>query len=478
MSTTKNQGQSSDKLLEILARFATRLEITLSPGIDTAAISALTDAMGVALGALQHPSAVIARRYAEQTLNPNGATLWGSNVRVSAEAAALANGVPLRAYDFNDLYIGRTGGHPSDLIPGLLAVAESQRSSGPDFLKALVLGYEVVINLLDYLDLESAGWDYPNVTAIGATCAIARLMELTEEQTRHALAITVIPHLISDEVESGELNARGDLTMWKRFNGSDAIRQAVYACMLAKAGAEGAIRPFEGNSGFLSKLVAEKQDLGALYAAFEALEFKGRILDVTFKRWPVGSRGQSAIQSALEAAYQVNDLSSIQKVEVVCDEPTYEHLVRKRIEPWNPISRETADHSLPYIVGAAILEGKVDISTFNIERVLDKKRQSFIQDKVKVVSSKELNNEKLSAYLCRVQITDTSGATFVGEPKAPPGHRTNPFDKNSVEGKFIESATPSLGWEHSSDILTWIQRIGNCTDISSLASILDHSRFQ
>ncbi len=478
MSSGKNAPQPTDRLLHALARFTVQLDVALSPAVQAAAVSALTDSLGVALGALQHPSAVIARRYAEQNPNPAGASLWDGGARVGVEAAALANGVPLRAYDFNDLYIGKTGGHPSDLIPGLLAVAQSRKSTGREFFDAMVLGYEVTIQLLDCLDLESSGWDYPNVTAIGAACAMARLMKLGEEQTRHALGITVIAHMASDEVESGELNARGDLTMWKRFNGADAIRHAVYACTLAAAGAEGAVRPFEGDHGFLSKLAAGQQDMATLYAALEAMKFSQRILDVTFKRWPVGSRGQSAIQAALEAASRITDLSRIQKVEAVCDEPAYEHLVLKRVDPWNPISRETADHSLPYIVGAAILEGKVDISTFDVEKVLAKDRQSFIRDKVSVVSSAELNNAKASAFLCRVTITDASGAVSVGEAKAPPGHRSNPFDLKTVEGKFMECAAPSLGWEHARDVLAWLQQASSCSDMSSLASVLESARVQ
>jgi 2-methylcitrate dehydratase len=478
MITKNTPAQPSDRLLEALARFAVHADVTLTPATGTAGLSALIDSMGVALGALQHPSAVIARRYAEQNRSAEGATLWGSNVRVNVEAAALANGVPLRAYDFNDLYIGRTGGHPSDLIPGLIAVAQSRQKSGPEFFEAMVLGYEVAIVLLDCLELDSAGWDYPNITAIAAACAIARITKLTEEQTRHALAITVIPHLASDEVESGDLNARGDLTMWKRFNGADAIRHAIYSCTLAEAGAEGAVRPFEGNHGFLSKLTADRQDLDTLYSSLETMAFRQRILDVTFKRWPVGSRAQSAIQAALEAAAQVADVSTIKKVEIICDEQAFEHLVLKRVDPWNPISRETADHSLPYIVGAAVLEGKVDISTFDVEKVLREDRQSFVRDKVTAISDRALNNEKASAFLCRVIITDASGSTFTGEPKAPPGHRSNPFDQKTVEGKFMECAAPSLGWEHARDTLTWLQRAKSCSDMSSLGSILDSTRFQ
>ena len=191
--------------------------------------------------------------------------IWGTSRRANAEVAALANGVLLRCHDYNDLYIGqKSWGHPSDIIAALLALAEREQTGGTDFLEALAAGYDVTLALFDTLPAASVGWDYSNLTAIGAVCAIARLMKLTPQQTGEALAIVVIPHLASDEIESGDLNRRGDLTMWKRFNAGDAMRQAVYACDLARAGVEGAVRPFEGRFGFLNKLGAGAEALGVL----------------------------------------------------------------------------------------------------------------------------------------------------------------------------------------------------------------------
>src|SRR4029077_12460480 len=96
--------------------------------------------------------------------------------------------------------------------------------------------------------------------ALGATCAIARVLALDADQIREALAMTVIPHLASDEIESGDLNTRGDLTMWKRYNGSDAVRNALQACLLASVGVEGAVRPFVGRLGFIAKLANKAED--------------------------------------------------------------------------------------------------------------------------------------------------------------------------------------------------------------------------
>ena len=221
-------------MLAELAAFTCNTPLTLDAHAERAAKVVVMDSLAVALGALRHPAAQAARRYACHSLVARGARLWGSGERLSAETAALVNGVPLRGYDYNDLYIGRSGGHPSDIVPGAIGLAEWRGLSGARLLGALALGYEAQLSLYDFLDLHANGWDYPVITGIGATCSYARLLGLTEAQTREALAITAIAHLASDEVESGELNTRGDLTMWKRFNASNATRQAISACLLAE----------------------------------------------------------------------------------------------------------------------------------------------------------------------------------------------------------------------------------------------------
>ncbi|MEX2453874.1 MAG: MmgE/PrpD family protein, partial [Rhodospirillaceae bacterium] len=297
-----------DEVALALAEFAIGVPRDPDPALIDAATRVVVDSLAVALGAFGHPAAAAARRYAGILPGDGPCALWGTNRRAGPETAALVNGVPLRGYDFNDLYMGRgTDGHPSDILPGLIAVAEWRGASGADFLDALAVGYEIILDCCDCLAVDRAGWDYVNLTAIGGTAAIARLIGLDAERTAHALGITVTAHAASVEVESGELDKRGDLTMWKRFNGADANRHSVYACLLASAGAEGAVRPFTGENGFLSRVNANAGGGAELLDRLRAKAGLGRIREVTFKRWPVGSRGQSAIRAALAARAQNDD---------------------------------------------------------------------------------------------------------------------------------------------------------------------------
>ncbi len=446
-----------DDVADALAGYAVDTNTTLGPEAAEAATCALFDAVAVALGAFRHRAAQAARRYAYRLpAGSDGCAIWGTSRRTTPEAASLANGVLLRCYDYNDLYVGkRSAAHPSDIIAGLVAVAEATGASGRDLLAAIALGYEVILDLLDTLALAPGGWDYANLTAIGAACAIARLMRLSRAQAREALAITVIPHLASDEIESGDLNARGDLTMWKRFNGADAIRQAVYACTLAASGAEGVVRPFTGKLGLLRKLQSTDNPLPYLRARLAEQRPLARVGQVTMKRWPVGSRAQSAIQAALRARARLADATRIKAVRVAADPSAYEHLVRIRQDPWHPVSRETADHSLPYIVAAAVLDGVVRSESFAPHLVLEPKRQAFlrcveVKPLERTPARSDVASGYASVYTTRVEIETLDGAVVTGEADVPPGHPDNRFGRDDLETKLREGA----GADVDADALT------------------------
>lgn len=459
-------------MLHALAAFTCRLSPDATRATRGLCGSAIMDTLAVCLGALPHPAAQAARRYARHARVSQGARIWGSGETVTAEVAALVNGVPLRGYDYNDLYMGRSGGHPSDIIPALLALAEWQHLPGARLLDATAVGYEVTISLFDAIEMHSRGWDYPTLVSLGATCACARLLGLDEAQTREAIAICAITHFVSDEVESGELNARGDLTMWKRFNGSHAARHGIYACLLAQAGAEGAVRPFEGGTGFLSKVATEPAGLEALIAKFESGRFDGRVRDSVFKRWPVGSRAQSAIQAALEAREGITDIWAVQRIEVRTDPQAYHHFVERRADPWHPVSRETADHSMPYVVAAAVLDGYIKDTSFEPAVVVEPRRQQFMRDKLTVAPDEQFKGGARTGFLTQVEIIDADGRRHVGSAKAPPGHKTQPFSDRDFEEKLVENVSPLFGAEHASGLVSCVRRLEGMADCSELAALL------
>lgn len=469
-----------DQVSTLLAGFTTEVSDVLSEQSRHAAKRALVDSIAVSLGALAHPATQAAQRYAAQFPFDRGPVIWGTLLRSTPDIAALTNGVLLRCYDYNDFFVGRrNSGHPSDIVSGVVVAADWAGVSGAKLLSSLAIGYEVVGAAFDAFSTAPGGWDYTNLVAIGATCAIARTLGLNAEQTREALAMTVVPHFASDEIESGELNARGDLTMWKRFNGSDAVRNALQACLLAAVGVEGAVRPFTGKCGFINKLKNTEDPLPVLQERLGGRQPLSRIAETYMKLWPVGSVAQSAIRAALEARGKIKNLGEIRQVRVFAEEGAYDHLVRIRQDPWNPISRETADHSLPYIVAAAVLDGFITTESFDVARVLDPARRAFLRDKVTVTPALELGklaDGKLkraeAGYLSRVEIELEDGAIVHG-PAAPfPGHPKTPFSDDNLVEKVRVNAEPFAGPATTNKIIDALLAIETLDNVKKLTGLL------
>jgi 2-methylcitrate dehydratase len=306
------------------------------------------------------------------------------------------------------------------------------------------------------------------------------VLELDAAQICEALAMTVIPHFASDEIESGELNPRGDLTMWKRFNGADAVRNSLQACLLASVGVEGAVRPFTGKLGFIQKLAGRSQDVTAiLRARLDPGNVPSRICATYFKRWPVGSLAQSAIQATLQAREKAGGVAQIKEVRVFAEEGAYEHLVKIRKDPWHPISRETADHSLPYIVAAAILDGYVRTDSFDPPRVLDPARQRFVAEKVKVSPAPELGTlaggklkRAQAGYLSRVEIETIDGRVVHGDAAPFPGHPSNPYSDRDLADKLRENMRPVAGEAHTERLVAFLDSLSGTASARDLTALL------
>jgi 2-methylcitrate dehydratase len=481
---TSALANQQDEVAALIAVYTADVAGALDAATTRAAKAVLTDSLAVAMGALTHPAAQAARRHAYRfPAGEGGCVIWGSTRRTTPEIAALVNGVLLRCYDYNDFMVGeRNSGHPSDMIAGVIAAAEWANVPGRKLLSAIAIGYEVVGAAYDAFSTAPGGWDYTNLSALGATCAIARVLDLDADQIREALAMTVIPHFASDEIESGDLNTRGDLTMWKRYNGSDAVRNALQACLLASVGVEGAVRPFVGRQGFIAKLANKAEDaIAVLRERLVPSRPAMRITQTNMKRWPVGSLAQSAIQAALAAREQAGDPARIRQVRVFAEEGAYEHLVTIRAAPWAPISRETADHSLPYIVAAAVLDGFIRTDSFAPSRVNEPARQRFLAEKVTVAPAPELgtlaggkHKRHAAGYLSRVEIERADGRVVHGEALPFPGHPNNPFTDADLAAKLADNMQPFAGRGHTealTELLVEAEAIENVRELTALLEL-------
>jgi len=467
-----------DEVGELIANYVVKVSGKLDARAERAAKAALIDSIAVAIAALRHPAAQNARKHAYRFSNSKGCVIWGTPKRAAPELAALTNGVLLRCHDYNDFFVGRrNSGHSSDILSGVIAAAEWSNAPGKKLLSAVAVGYEMVGAAFDAFSTAQGGWDYTNLMALGATAAIARVLGLNADQTREAMGMTVVPHFASDEIESGELNRRGDLSMWKRFNGADAVRNSLQACLLAQAGVEAAVRPFLGKCGFMQKMNMKDDPVPVLRERLNPRLPLSRVSEAFMKRWPVGSVAQSAIQAAIDARSQIEDLSRIEQIRVFAEEGAYDHLVKIRQDPWNPISRETADHSLPYVVASAVLDGTIGVGSFAPKVVLNPQRQAFIK-KVTCTPAPELGSHAMGkhkrvemGYLSRVEIELDDGKVVHGAARPFPGHPRNPFSDADLDEKLRENVAPVAGAQRAAQLgeLLWsLDKVKSTRELTKL----------
>src|SRR5438034_159302 len=477
-----NEQRYRDEVGELIANYVVNVSDKLDARAERAAKAALIDSIAVAIAALRHPAAQNARKHAYRFANSQGCVIWGTPKRVAPELAALTNGVLLRCHDYNDFFVGRrNSGHSSDILSGVIAAAEWTNAPGKKLLSAVAIGYEMVGAAFDAFSTAQGGWDYTNLMALGATAAIARLLNLNADQTREAMGLTAIPHFAADEIESGELNRRGDLSMWKRFKGADAVRNSLQACLLAQVGVEAAVRPFVGKCGFMQKMSMQDDPVPVLRERLNPRIPLRRVSEAFMKRWPVGSVAQSAIQAAIDARSRIKDLSRIKQIRVVAEERAYDDLVKIRQDPWHPISRETADHSLPYIVAAAVIDGTVGVNSFTPKVVLKPERQAFLK-KVACVPALELGSHAMGkhkrvemGYLSRVEIELDDGRVVRGDARPFPGHHKNPFTDADLNEKLRENVEPVAGAQRAAQLTELLWSLDKVRSTRELTKLLAFS---
>ncbi|QOV40879.1 MmgE/PrpD family protein [Streptomyces ferrugineus] len=208
----------------------------------------LVDSLGCGLGAFDATPVRNGRAFAEAYLSP-ACTVLGTRQTTTPDIAAFVNGTMVRYFDFNDGYIGKEVGHPSDNVPACLAVAEAEGSSDADLLLAIVLAYEIQCGFQDAANLHRGGWDHVNYVLLASTIAAGRLMRLSQRQLTDAINIALNSHIAMRQVRSGALS------QWKGSSAPNAARNGIVSARLAQHGFTGPSPVFEGQSGFKNQVV-------------------------------------------------------------------------------------------------------------------------------------------------------------------------------------------------------------------------------
>ena len=188
-------------------------------------------------------------------MHASGASVIGLGALCTPESAAFVNSCMVRSLDFNDTYNSKSGGHPSVIFPGVLAVAEVNRLAGPDVIHGMYVAAEVYGALCDAVSLRDHGWDAGAFVSVACAAGVASILDLTQEMVAHAVSLS-----ITSGVPLGVIRA-GTLSAWKGCAEGHAVMNGVLLTRLAAHGITGPARPFYGVKGFPDK-VARPLELG------------------------------------------------------------------------------------------------------------------------------------------------------------------------------------------------------------------------
>jgi 2-methylcitrate dehydratase len=423
------------------------------------------DSIGCALGAWNEEPCVIARNVASEFSAKNGATIIGTNHKAPPDWAAFATGCCIRYFDYNDTYLSKEPAHPSDNFSAALAMAESLGSNGRELITAIALAYEVQCRLCDAASIRARGWDHVTYGAFSTALASARLMKLDPEKTRHAVNIAGVACAAMRQARVGELSH------WKGVAFANAARHGVYSALLARAGMTGPAPIFEGQMGFEKELGVSLGNVGEIFVKRPGEKnvnegTAAMILNTSIKYWPAEYHSQSAIEAAMFLRKEIGDPSQIQSVRIESHDASVD-IIGSEPEKWKPETRETADHSLPYITSIALIDGEVTDRQFQPERFMDPKIWKFLEN-VTVQRNADLSSLYAKAVANIVHVTLEDGRTLTKRVDYPLGNAFNPLSDQQLEGKFNALVVPALGDAGAKKIVDLVWKLDEVKNVDGL----------
>ncbi len=425
----------------------------------------LLDSFATALAAYYSPAVEAIRKFALESRSERGSTVLGTSHKATVYDAAFYLGTMIRALDWNDTYLNKEPAHPSDNIPACLNVAEAEGKSGKDLLLAMVIAYELHCRLCDAAAIRKKGWDHVTYGSVSSAAPAAKLMGFSRDQIRDALsiAITTGNYLRQTRI--------GTISKWKAAAFAQACQNAVRAALYVKHGMTGPSDIFEGEHGLIQQITLGEFDLAPKFGGQDGTPFK--VVDTYIKYFPAEYHSQSAIWAALDIRDRMgtDGLSNIKKIHVETSFHSYE-IIGKEKAKWHPETKETADHSLPYIVAVVLMDGKVTLEQFDAAHLKNTQLRELVQ-KVTVAEKKEYTELYGKSFPNKITVSMNDGKVYEKEVLDPKGHPNNPLTLEELETKFRGAAEPLLKKEQQDRIMDTISNLEQLKDIGSLMKLFE-----
>ncbi|MEU4090286.1 MmgE/PrpD family protein [Streptomyces aureus] len=407
----------------------------------TMAANRVIDNASVAVASLSRRPVAVARTQATaHRATLPGASVFGTRTRVSPEWAAWANGTAVRELDFHDTYLAADYSHPGDNIPPLLAVAQHTGRTGADLLRGLVAAYEIHVALVKAICLHAHCIDHVAHLSAATACGLGALLRLPTETVYQAVQQAV--HTTTATRQS----RKGEISSWKAYAPAFAGKTAIEALDRAMRGETSPSPIYEGEDGFLAWML-DGPDADYTVLLPEDAEPRRAILDTYTKEHSAEYQAQAIIDLARRLREKTGPLERVRSVVLHTSHHTHHVIGSGANDPqkYDPTaSRETLDHSVPYIFAVALEDG-----TWHHERSYDPDRARrpetvALWRKVTTVEDPEWTRRyhhpdpDHRAFGGRAVITLDDGSVIEDELAVADAHPAGarPFDRSAYAGKF------------------------------------------
>jgi 2-methylcitrate dehydratase len=453
----------SATITERISRWACELGFEhLTPDAVHEAKRYLLDSVGCALGGYQQHDTKLYLDVMKECAAPGPATVIGTGERVDAVSASMLNALMVRVMDYNDIYWKQDPSHPSDLIPAAMACGERARRGGKDLIVGIVLGHEFEMRLSEaaFPGIRERGWHHATLTGLVSPIVAGRLLGLDWRQMQHAIGISG-----SHTGTMGAVTA-GTLTMMKNTVDPMATQSGVMAALLAEKGYTGPEHVIDGKEGLVHVMGPEWN----LEILEDGLGNGFRITQCGMKAFPTEALTHAPISCTLDLVKE-HDLSPDQVARVHIRSLARAADILADASKYDPRSKETADHSLPYVIAAAVAERQVTPLQFTDEKIMDPTIRAQLR-KVEVVADPEI--EKLFPRLQRVvvRIDTTDGRSFEKTIDYPKGDPRNPLTDEEIEEKYHALAAPIMSRERRRALADAIWKLDQQPSITALMAMM------
>lgn len=448
-----------------MAEFAKQIKVgDLPDDVIKEAKRFLIDSIGCAFAALNSEDMEAMFRVIEALGGTPEATIIGYGHRTNAPNASLMNNLLIRALDYNDIYWEQDPSHPSDLIGTAISCAEARKKTGVDLILAIVIAYELMMRWCHAANpgIREVGWHHASLTQFVSPLVAGRLYDLDLDQLIAAVGISGSSHFTLGGVVAGHL------TNMKNTADPMAAQAGVYAALMAREGYTGPVEVIEGKEGLIEVLSNVTWDTEEMTRGLGS-EFL--ITNCSYKAFPTEALTHQPISATLHIC-QRNQISHEDIAEILVETTTRGADILSDPSKYEPQTKETADHSLPYVIAVAAVEGQVLPKSFDEDAIRDPRIWELLP-KIKVVADPEIDGLFPKLKRARVTISTKDGLVDTHQTDYAKGAPEDPLSDDELEAKFKANLEGHVTPERMDQILRATWDLENEVSVANYVSLLE-----